>query len=75
MGRKKESPDVIKNRIVDILRNSDGMTIKEISQKLTLHHITASKYLAVLEAEKRVFYKQIGMAKLFKVSTEGAKVK
>ena len=66
MRRKRESPDTIKNRIVSLLKSSDGLTIKEVSEKLNLHHITASKYLAVLEAEKRIFYKQVGMAKLFK---------
>ena len=65
---KKESPDVIKSRIINIVRLSDGLTIRDISEKLDIHHITASKYLAVLEAEKRIACKKIGMAKVFKLA-------
>jgi predicted ArsR family transcriptional regulator len=65
---KKESPDIMKTRILSSLKASDGLTIKEMSEKLGIHHVTASKYLAVLEAEKRVLCKKIGMAKVFKVA-------
>ena len=59
---------MVKDKIINLLRDSDGLTIKEISEKLDAHHITASKYLAVLEAEKRVSCKKIGMAKVFRVA-------
>ena len=65
---QEESPDIVKSRIVNLLRGTDGFTIKEISNRLDIHHVTASKYLAVLEAEKRVLHKKIGMAKVFRVA-------
>ena len=66
--KKREGPDAVKNRIINLLmgRGSDGFTITEVAHKLELHHITASKYLAVLEAEKRIIHRGIGMAKVFK---------
>ena len=64
--RKKESPDVIKDKIMGLLRIDGGLTIKEVSDRLDIHHITASKYLAVLEAEKKVMCKNVGMARVFK---------
>ncbi len=67
--RKREGPDAVKNRIINLLmgRGSDGFTITEVARKLDVHHITASKYLAVLEAEKKIVHRGIGMAKLFKI--------
>ncbi len=62
---RKKGPDT-KNRILDLLKREEGLTITEIAQNLDVHHITASKYLAVLEAEKRIVYRGIGMAKVFK---------
>ena len=66
---EKESPDILKNRILSSLKASDGLTIREVAERLGIHHVTASKYLAVLDAEKRVLCKQIGMAKVFKAAT------
>ena len=64
----KEGPDIVKNRIFSLVKASDGLTIKEISNRLDIHHVTASKYLAIMEAEKRILCKKIGMAKVFKVA-------
>ena len=61
----KKGPDT-KNQILDLLKRKEGLTITEVAHKLDLHHITASKYLAVLEAEKRIVHRGIGMAKVFK---------
>lgn len=42
-------------------------SINEISKKCSINRITASKYLAVLEAKGLVKYRAIGKAKLFSV--------
>jgi len=56
-----------KQLILKAVENSRGMTITEVAKKLNIHYTTASKYLAVLEAEKKVVRRDIGMAKLFEV--------
>ena len=53
--------------ILETLRKNDGLTISDVSRILDIHYTTASKYLAVMEAQKIVTRKDIGMAKLFKV--------
>jgi predicted ArsR family transcriptional regulator len=58
----------IKQEILELLKNSDGLTISEVSRKLSISYTTASKYLAVLLAEGKVKVRELGMAKLFKVS-------
>jgi predicted transcriptional regulator len=57
----------IKERIFQAIKQSDGLSISDVARLLHLNYITSSKYLAVLEAEKRITHRQIGMAKLFKV--------
>ena len=42
-----------------------GLTIEETSQKLNIHRITASKYLAILEVRGFIKYKVVGKAKLY----------
>jgi predicted transcriptional regulator len=58
----------VKRQILEILEKSDGLTITDVSRMLNIHYTTASKYLAVLEAEKNVVHRAIGMAKVFKVT-------
>lgn len=66
MTRKRE--EKTKERILATLReNKDGLTISDISRILDLHYTTASKYLAVLEAERKLVRRDIGMAKVFKI--------
>jgi len=61
----------VKDRIFQLLKvNKDGLTITETSKKLKIHYITASKYLAVLEAEGKLKHRDIGMAKLFRVNDD-----
>ena len=43
----------------------EPLTIEEVSKKIYIHRITASKYLAVLEARGLVKYRFICKAKLF----------
>ena len=54
--------------ILEALKKSDGLTISDMSRILDIHYTTASKYLAVMEAQGLVTRKDIGMAKLFKVN-------
>jgi Mn-dependent DtxR family transcriptional regulator len=42
-------------------------TIADISQKLDINRITASKYLAILEAKGLVVYRNVGKAKLYSI--------
>ncbi len=61
-----------RNRILSAVReNIDGLTISDISRLLEIHYTTASKYLAILEAEKKVNHRGIGMAKLFRMNNAG----
>jgi DNA-binding IclR family transcriptional regulator len=48
-------------------RSPEGLTITEIAKASSINIMTASKYLAVLEALKKIEYRKIGMAKLFKL--------
>ena len=54
----------IENLILKALRVTD-MTIEEVSKKLKIHRITATKYLSVLEAKRKIKHRDIGRAKLF----------
>lgn len=64
---------MLRNKIVKLLKGSDGLTISDVSRKLDIHYTTASKYLAVLEAEKKASRRNIGMAKLFRINAGGAR--
>lgn len=57
--------------ILDALE--EPLTIEEISKKIYIHRITASKYLAVLEARGLVKYRFICKAKLFSLVKRGKK--
>ena len=58
----------IKGKLLGILKkNEEGLTITDMTKLLNFNYSTVSKYLAILEAEKRVESRRIGMAKLFKV--------
>ncbi|NIO20635.1 MAG: HTH domain-containing protein [Candidatus Aenigmarchaeota archaeon] len=65
-------PDFLEELIIDVLRKSDiSLTILEIAEKANVHRVTASKYLAVLEAKGHVKRRDVGKAKLFSL-TENA---
>lgn len=57
----------LKSRVLQALEKSNGLSISDVSRTLGVHYSTASKYVAVLEAEKKIFCTQIGMAKFFRV--------
>jgi len=59
------------NQILDVLkRNPQGLTTTEITRATSINIMTASKYLAVLEALKKIDHRKIGMAKLFKLKAK-----
>ncbi len=61
----------IENIILDVLKKSDiSLTINEVAEKTNLHRITASKYLAVLEAKGMIKCRSVGKAKLYYISGE-----
>ena len=63
-----------KGKLLEILRkNEEGMTITDMTKVLKINYSTVSKYLAVLEAEKKVESRSIGMAKLFKIAKGGSR--
>jgi predicted transcriptional regulator len=56
----------IRSEVLELLKNiyPDGLTIKEVSEKLRISRSTASKYIAVLEAEGLILCRLVGKAKL-----------
>ena len=62
---------LIKDRILKLLqKQKEGLTITDITRLLQIHYSTSSKYLAVLEAEGKIVRRDIGMAKLFRLSDD-----
>ena len=54
-----------KQQILELLKEKNyGLTIEEVSCELKISRSTGSKYLAVLEAERKVVIRSIGKAKL-----------
>ncbi len=64
IAREKRTQDEI---LGALSKNPDGLTISEISRLLDLHYTTASKYLAVMEAQGIVSRRDVGMAKMFRL--------
>ena len=55
----------IKLEILRILEDRNyGLTIEEISSILNINRSTASRYLAIMEAEGNVLVREVGKAKL-----------
>jgi predicted transcriptional regulator len=60
-----------KNRIVRVLKEyPEGLTVSRIAELANLSRLTASKYLSIMEVEKIVEFRRIGMAKLFKLRVQ-----
>ena len=62
--------DLIENKIVHSLGERPASSIGEIAKELQVNRSTASKYLHVLRAKRRVNFRQVGPVKLW--SLEGA---
>jgi len=57
--------DMIENKIVHSLEERPGSSIGEIAKELRVNRSTASKYLHVLKAKRRVNFRQVGPVKLW----------
>ncbi len=67
-GRSAKREDRTRKLILGALeKNSDGLTITDMAKLLDIHYTTASKYLAVMEAQNIIVRRDIGMAKVFRV--------
>ena len=65
MSKPPKRNETIKRDILRLLSKRDyGLTIEDVSRYIRIHRITASKYLAVLEAEKNIIVREVGKAKL-----------
>ena len=65
MSDSAKNRDFYKETLDYLLLNQSGLTITDIAEGLETSRITASKYIRILEAEKKVVAKQIGAYKLY----------
>ena len=57
---------IVKEKICSLIKQNDHGTCSiDISKKLKLNRITLSKYLSVLHSEGLIYYRDIGMAKVW----------
>jgi response regulator of citrate/malate metabolism len=57
--------------ILDVLKKSDiSLTIEEIAKKTEINRITASKYLAIMDAKGIVKFRNVGKAKLYSIKSK-----
>ena len=57
--------EVIEERIISALGDKPNSSISEIAKDLRVNRSTASKYLQVLRAKKKVAFRQVGPVKLW----------
>jgi len=58
----------VKNHIIEVLKeHSDGLTISDVAKLTGRNRLTASKYLAILEAENIVECNKIAVSKIFRL--------
>jgi predicted transcriptional regulator len=62
--------DLIEDRIVQCLEVRPSSSISEIAKELRVNRSTASKYLHVLRAKRRVSFRQVGPVKLWSLEAE-----
>ncbi|NOQ56245.1 MAG: hypothetical protein GQ477_05580 [Nanohaloarchaea archaeon] len=63
--------DDIKKKIIDSLtERTFGLTIEDISKIVDVNRATASKYLLVLSAEKKIISRTVGKAKVHYLRTK-----
>ncbi len=55
----------IEDRIVRSLADKPSSSTSEIARELSVNRSTASKYLLVLRAKRRVWFRQVGPVKLW----------
>ena len=64
------SLEVIEERIISSLGDKPNSSISEIAKDLRVNRSTASKYLHVLRAKKKVAFRQVGPVKLWSLEEE-----
>ncbi len=57
--------DVIEERIISSLGDKPNSSIREIARDVRVNRSTASKYLHVLRAKRKVAFRQVGPVKLW----------
>ena len=62
--------EVIEERIISSLGDKPNSSISEIAKDLRVNRSTASKYLHVLRAKKRVAFRQVGPVKLWSLEEQ-----
>lgn len=66
---------MLKDKILQVLKASpNGLTIKDISEKLGKNRITVVKYLFELKGEGKIRIRQVGRAKLIYLKKGGEAV-
>ncbi len=62
--------EVIEERIISSLGDKPNSSISEIAKDLKVNRSTASKYLHVLRAKKKVAFRQVGPVKLWSLEEQ-----
>ncbi len=62
--------EVIEERIISSLGEKPNSSISEIAKDLRVNRSTASKYLHVLRAKKKVAFRQVGPVKLWSLEEQ-----
>ncbi len=62
--------EVIEERIISSLGDKPNSSISEIARDLRVNRSTASKYLHVLRAKKKVAFRQVGPVKLWSLEEQ-----
>jgi hypothetical protein len=65
MSKNGETRDFSREILTFLLINPSGVTITDIAKGINTSRITASKYIGILEAKKKVTTKQIGAYTLY----------
>ncbi|UCC91729.1 MAG: hypothetical protein JSV39_00435, partial [Candidatus Aenigmatarchaeota archaeon] len=62
----------LREKIIRLLSKHDyGLTIEDVARPLEINRMTASKYLAILEATRQIAVREVGKAKLHYPKTKG----
>ena len=64
------SLEIIEERIISSLGDKPNSSISEIAKDLRVNRSTASKYLHVLRAKKKVAFRQVGPVKLWSLEEQ-----
>ena len=62
--------ELIEERIISSLGDKPNSSISEVAKDLRVNRSTASKYLHVLRAKKKVAFRQVGPVKLWSLGEQ-----